>query len=110
MLLKLLRWQQRCSSKEITRANISLLAIRVVLFRGPYGIFSCGYQAAEIVFISREAARTSSSVATRDLVFRCRAGERGARASRLFSEGGELWIFVVKLLRAHGGCLGVKRR
>ena len=25
-------------------------------------------------------------------------------------QGRELWIFVVKLLRAHGGCLGVKRR
>jgi hypothetical protein len=23
---------------------------------------------------------------------------------------GEFWIFVVKLLRAHGGCLGVRRR
>ena len=23
--------------------------------------------------------------------------------------GGELWINVVKLLRAHGGCLGVRR-
>ena len=25
-------------------------------------------------------------------------------------DAGEFWIFVVKLLRAHGGCLGVRRR
>ena len=23
---------------------------------------------------------------------------------------GEIWIFVVKLLRVHGGCLGIRRR
>ena len=31
-----------------------------------------------------------------------------------FSQGrllaGEIWIFVVKLLRVHGGCLGIRRR
>ena len=26
------------------------------------------------------------------------------------SSAGEIWIFVVKLLRVHGGCLGIRRR
>ena len=59
----------------------------------------------------------SSSVATRDLLRDAELGmiERahGAYAPRSpekSQRGVEQWIFVVKLLRAHGGCLGVRRR
>jgi hypothetical protein len=32
-----------------------------------------------------------------------------ASAFEVSSGGGEFWIIVVKLLRAHGGCLGIRR-
>src|SRR5439155_18858355 len=39
---------------------------------------------------------------------RCRRDER-RRKGRELPKGRELWTNVVKLLRAHGGCLGVRR-
>ena len=38
-----------------------------------------------------------------------RSGASAHREVRVSCEG-EFWIFVVKLPRAHGGCLGVRRR
>ena len=52
---------------ENTRANISLLAIRAVSFRGLHGI-TLRLPSRKEHFLSREAVKMSSSVATRDLM------------------------------------------
>ena len=66
---------------ENTRANISLLAIRAVSFRGLHGI-TLRLPSRKEHFLSREAVEVSSSVATRDLVFRCRVLASVGRESR----------------------------
>jgi hypothetical protein len=89
---------------ENTRAIFRYSRFVRFLFGGRVGSL-CDFR-SQGRFFSREALKTSSSVATRDLI------SDAERDDQQWSDRAveELWIFVVKLLRAHGGCLGVKRR